>query len=244
MPNTLRNFTGAELDEVFPRPAVREVAFEIRFAPRFRVNAELWKLQDQLVDQYPEASVEPVMFQPSGPILNVNVFQNQSTGKVIKVSQENFVIASTRYTCFEDFKDEVVKRTEDFRAAFGLTMVSRVGLRYVNNVPLPPGSLSTSLLRFVRPFVDFDRVGIDTVEQFVSEIRARHNEHEVTIRGALLPPLDDGRRMYILDIDCHSAGPQSADRIPHLLDVFHETAQRFFLDHITEELKGVMRRKG
>jgi hypothetical protein len=45
----IESFSKEALDEVFPRPSIREVSFEIRFAPRLRVNAELWKIQDEVV---------------------------------------------------------------------------------------------------------------------------------------------------------------------------------------------------
>jgi hypothetical protein len=53
-----------DLDEVFPRPPLREVAFEVRFATRLRVNAELWTIQDEIVDEYPALSLEQLI-QPT-----------------------------------------------------------------------------------------------------------------------------------------------------------------------------------
>jgi uncharacterized protein (TIGR04255 family) len=240
MSQEMHSFTPQELDEVFPHPALREVAFEIRFTPRFRVNAELWKLQDQLAEQYPNVGTESVL-QPNGTILNVNVFQNPTSARVIKVSQENLVIAFTRYTRFEDFKDEVSAQANRFCSTFGIKALTRVGLRYVNNIFLASGEPIPALLRLVRPLADFERVDIHHVEQFLNEVRLRHKDHLVTLRGVLLSPLEDGRRLYVLDIDCHSPTPQIAATITELLDKYHDTAQRFFLDHITEEYKNVMR---
>jgi len=242
MRKALESFAAAELDEVFPHPAIREVAFEIRFAPRLRVSAELWKLQDQLADHYPAVGTEP-LFQPNGAMLNIHVFQNSHAARVIKVSHENFVIAFNKYSRFEDFKDEVIQKVSSFCTTFQITSLTRIGLRYVNDIVLPRGETIQSLLRFVHPFTDFERVNIDAVEQFVNEVRLRHKDHLVTIRGVLLAPLEGGRHIYVLDIDCHSAIPQTSDNIPELLDEYHDTAQRFFLEHITEEYKQVMRAK-
>ncbi len=239
----LRDFTKEELDEVFPDPAVREVSFEIRFPPRLRVNAELWKLQDRLVEQYPNVSTESVFVQPGGGVLNLSVFQNPTTGRCIKVSQENFIVAFTKYTRFEDFKDEVAHKTGVFCETFGVTGLLRVGLRYVNNIGLPAAASTGLLLKYVRPFTDFDRVDIENVDQFLNEVRLRHFNHFVTLRGVLLPPLQDGRRIYVLDIDCHSFAQHTQADISALLDRYHDSAQEFFLDHITDEYKNVMRGK-
>jgi uncharacterized protein (TIGR04255 family) len=238
----MRNFTKEELDEVFPHAAVREVSFEIRFPPRLRINAELWKLQDRLVEQYPDVSTESVFVQPGGP-LSLSVFQNPGTGRCIKVSQENFIVAFTKYPRFEDFKDEVSHKTAVFCETFGVASLIRVGLRYVNNVELPPGASTGLLLKYVRPLTDFDRAGVENVDQFLNEVRLRHSQHLVTLRGVFLPPLQDGRRIYVLDIDCHSFAQHAQEDIGALLDRYHDSAQEFFLDHITEEYKNVMRGK-
>jgi len=243
MTRTLEVFRKEELDEVFSHPPIREVAFEIRFAPRLRVNAELWRLQDELVEEYPNVGTEQILFQPGGPMLNVSVFQNPAAGRVIKVSQENFVVAFTRYTRFEDFKEEVIAKAEQFCKTYDVTNVTRVGLRYVNNIVLPAADETAVLLRFVRPLIDLERVDIDSVEQFLTEVRMRYKNHLATIRGVLLAQLEDGRRIYVLDIDCHNHVPEVAGHIPHLLDAYHDTSQRFFLDHVSDEFKNVMRGK-
>jgi uncharacterized protein (TIGR04255 family) len=242
MTEPLHEFSQEELDEVFPRPSLREVAFEFRFATRLRVNAELWKIQDQLAEQYPSVGTEQIL-QPNGTFTNVNVFQNQSSGRVIKVSQENFVIAFTRYSKFEDFKDEVIAKANAFCSTFQVTTLKRIGLRYVNDIFLPPSESPTSLLKFVRPYMDFQRLPLDKLNQFVNEVQLQYADHLVTVRGVLLAALEDGRRVYVLDIDCYSAVPQVSDDIPHLLDKYHDASQRLFLDHITEAHKNLMRGK-
>ncbi len=236
-------FKDEELDEVFERPSIREVSFEVRFTPRFRVSAELWKLQDRLVDKYPSVSIESAFQLPGNPLpVPVNVLQNPTTGRVIKITQENLVIAFTRYSRFEDFKDEVRERTFEFCDIFGVKSFTRVGLRYVNNIVIP-GSDAASVLKYVRPFLDFDRVPLDMTDQFLSEVHLRLKAHLATLRSVLLAPLENGRRAYVLDIDCHSIGAEAVGRLDSILDEYHDSAQRFFLDHITEELKNIMRGK-
>jgi uncharacterized protein (TIGR04255 family) len=235
-------FAQKELDEVFPYPPLREVAFEVRFSPRLRVDAELWRLQDQLADEYPSVGTESVATS-SGSLLTVNVFRSSAARRVIKVSHENFVVAFTQYSRFEDFKAEVLAKAGAFCSTFGVSIVNRVGLRYVNDIVLPSEAGGNTLLRFVRPLMDFERLPTNCVDQFVNEVHIRHSDHRVTLRGVLLSPMDDGRRVYVLDIDCHSPEPRAASELSGLLNKFHDSAQQFFLDHITEQLKQEMRGK-
>jgi len=241
MGTSLHAFTNEQLEEVFPNPAVREVAFEIRFPPRLRVNAELWRFQDHLAEEYPNPDSEAVLMPPSAAPINVSVFQSPATGRTVKVSQQNFVLAFTRYTCFEDFKAEVLAKTRVFCETFEVKSLTRVGLRYVNEIILPTGEDRASMLRFVRPIIDFSRVGIESVEEFFTQIRIRHRNHMVLLRSVTLPDSERRNRAYVLDIDCHSQGALPFGSLESVLDEYHDTAQRYFLDHITEEFKNKMR---
>lgn len=225
-----------ELEEVFPHPPLREVAFEIRFAPRLRVAAELWRLQDQLVSQYPQSSTE-AMLRPNGTTFEVNVFQNPISGRVIKISQQNFAIVFTKYSRFEDFKEEVSEKVSQFWQTFSIDTVTRVGLRYVNHILLNDTDRS-ALLKYVRPMLDFDRVPIRSIRHFVNEAEIECGEHLATVRAALIP---DRASLYVLDIDCHRDDQRPSAEVLQLMDAFHDTAQRIFLDHVTDEYKMVMR---
>ncbi len=231
-----RIFTTEELAEVFPRPPLREVAFEVRFPPRLRVQAEIWRLQDQLVSKYPHVGKESAL-QPNGTILDVSVFGSPSESHVIKITTQNFLIAFTRYTRFEDFKDEVAKRTEQFASIFGIETLSRIGLRYVNEIMFPSAE-PFALLKYVRPILSFDRFPVSLVEQFAVELRSHYKAHLVTVRTALLPGV---LQTYVLDIDCHITTPTPAREYLAMLDDFHDSGQRIFLDHITEDYKEFMR---
>jgi uncharacterized protein (TIGR04255 family) len=233
-----KQLTTEELEEVFPRPPLREVAFEIRFSPRLRVQGELWRLQEQFRGTYPEVSRENAL-QPNGNILDVAVFANPPESRVIKITHQSFLMAFTRYKNFEDFKDAVIGPTEQFFSTFEINSFTRVGLRYVNEIVLPSLEPS-SLLNYVRPIIKFDRFAVELTPQFAVELHSQYEGHLVTVRTALLP---GARRTYVLDIDCHTSATTASNTYPDLLDRFHDGAQRIFLEHVTEEYKEYMRGK-
>ena len=114
-----RSISPNELEEIFPRPAIKEIAFEIRFAPRFRIKEQLWRFQDQIVNDYPAVSQENAL-QPDGRIVTSHVFTNQVAESVVKVSEGNFVVAATKYITYENFKAEALTRTNEFCRLFEL----------------------------------------------------------------------------------------------------------------------------
>lgn len=235
---TTRSFTPEELEEVFPRPPLREVVFEVRFSPRLRVPAEIWKLQDQLVSSYPAVNKEPAI-QANGTVTDVAVFQSPAESRVVKVSYQSFLVAFSRYTKFEDFREELKKRTDQFCSIFGIDAFTRVGLRYVNEISVPSQD-PFSLLTYVRPYVNFERFPLGLVDQFAVELLSHYRDHLVTLRSALLPGL---LRTYVLDIDCHTGASISVQEYTARVNQFHDSAQRLFLDHITDEFKEIMRGK-
>lgn len=237
-PSVIRSLTTDELEEVFPANPIREVDFEIRFTPRLRVQAEMWRFQEKVMTEYPEAGLESAIL-PNAATLSVTVFQNQAKARLIKVSPQNMALAFSAYANFEEFKDEVLKRSGEFCEIFGVTSLTRVGLRYVNEIPLPTQE-AESMSKYVRPLVAFDRIPLKTVQQFALQISATTTEHLVLVRTAMIAgPI----RTYILDIDAYTEVVKPASEINALLDQFHDTAQRVFLDHVTDEYKKIMRAK-
>ncbi len=232
-----RPFSQEELDEVFPQAPIREVVFEVRFPPKLRILSETWRLQELLTDSYSVA--KEISIQASGATMDFTTFQNQRESKVMRVSIQSFLVSLTRYTRFEDFKEEVTRRTEQFCSIFEIKKFSRVGLRYVNEITLSGAEVS-SLLAYVKPPLNLERFPLDIVNQFAVEIRTRSKEHLLTIRSALIPAK---LCTYVLDIDCYTDLPTSVHEYPKLLEQFHDSAQKVFLDHVTNEFKDVIRRE-
>jgi len=236
--STWTNLGKEDFDEVFPNPPIREVDMEVRFAPRLRIPVEIWKFQDFVVKEYPGVSNETAVSQ-SANMVAVVVFQNSEAGRVIKVSQQNLVFSFTTYKTYEDFKTEVLRRSKEFCSLFGIETFARVGLRYVNEILIPEPE-PEAILKYVRPFAAFGRIGIQNVRQFITDLRLSFDAHQVTFRAALLR---DRLPTYVLDIDCYSDAEQLVEHLERSLDLYHESAQRLFLDHITEEYKNLMRGK-
>ena len=235
--------TNEELEEIFPNPSIREVAFEVRFAPRLRVVPEIWRVQEKLAETYTEVAEESAP-QPDGRILQVYVFSNPSARRIIKVSQENFIVIFNTYGSFEDFKKESLARVQDFSSQFEVKTYHRAGLRYVNHIELPAQDGVRLLQRYVNVPVDFSRFDPKAIDQLLTEFRLRAGQHKITVRGALIQiPTKAQQLLYILDLDCYGLGHFEAGSLSPFLDEFHHHIQIQFLEHITDEYKSIMRRR-
>jgi uncharacterized protein (TIGR04255 family) len=229
-----------ELQEIFPHPSVREVAFELRFAPRLRIAPEVWRIQDKLAESYPTVSQE-VQLQPDARALQSYVFANPEEKRTVKVSQENFAVVFNNYGSFEEFKDEALRRAEYFAGQFDIKTFQRVGLRYVNHIQLTPDQGVQDLQRYVNLPIAFDRFDPASIEQLLTEFRLSAGEQKITIRGALFRLPGTAGGLFILDLDCYTLTPVELGSLSLLMDDFHHKIQIQFLEHIREEYKQVMR---
>jgi uncharacterized protein (TIGR04255 family) len=208
-----------------------------------RVVPEIWRVQDRLAETYTEVAEENLP-QPDGRILQIYVFSNPSNRRLIKVSQENFVVVFNSYGSFEEFKNEALTRVQEFSDLFEVKTYSRAGLRYVNHIELPAKDGVRLLQKYVNVPVDFDRFDPKTIEQLLTEFRLTAGNHKITVRGALIQlPTKVQQLLYILDLDCFGLGHFESASLPSLLDEFHHHIQLRFLEHITDEYKSIMRRR-
>ena len=229
-----------DFEEIFPHPAVREVAFEIRFAPRLRIQKELWKFQDVVANAYPEASEENGL-QPDGRIVAFSVFANSATKRVMKISQENFAVIANSYTTFEEFKSEATTQAETFCRLFDISGLRRIGLRYINHIELEGEDKIAALQKYVNVPLTFERLDRNTIRQLLTEFRFESGPYKLTVRGALLQlPVEAKMHLYILDLDCCSESGETP-LIGTVLDDLHNEIQKQFLLHVTEQFKEVMR---
>ncbi len=235
-----------DLEEIFPRPAVKEVAFEIRFSPRLRIREQLWQFQDLIANDYPDASEDQMLIHPER-LTPAHVFSNPAELRSIKISQENFVVSVLRYTTYEEFKELALSRAGEFCKTFSIERFVRVGLRYINHIEVGAQQPLIMLQRYVNAPLRFDRFEASTVTQLLSEFRLRFQKHQMTLRGALLQVPDPGGSyaqpspyIYVLDLDCYAEN-ETLSSLSSLLDVFHEAIQIEFLRHVTEEYKRTMR---
>jgi uncharacterized protein (TIGR04255 family) len=231
------HFSAEDLAENFPNAPLSEASYEIRFDPKLRIPAEVWKLQEQVGASCPNFSVENALVLGGG-IVPSFTFASKDRTMMVRVSQQNLGIIMTSYPGFADFHRKAVEWTASFCAMYGVDIITRTGLRYVNNIVLPR---QAHLSEHVNPFVDLTRFSLDTKNsQFVCEIRSAISDHELMIRTALIKePIPS----YMLDIDCYVERPAKPQDIAGLLTRFHESAKVTFLEHIRPALKAEFRRR-
>ena len=233
-------FSAEELAENFPNAPLSEASYEIRFDPKLRIPSEIWKVQEMVGPECPNFSMENLV-AIGGNIMTALTFASKDRTRLIRASQQNLGIVMTSYPGFAAFHRKVVQWTENFCKMFVIESLTRIGLRYVNNIVLPGGNRTnrSPLSEYVNPFVDLTRFSLSATNQFVCEIRSIISDHDLTIRTAMVK---DPVPSYLLDIDCYIERPLKPTEVSGLLSKFHESAKVTFLEHIRPALKAEFRR--
>ncbi|MFY9225592.1 MAG: TIGR04255 family protein [Blastocatellia bacterium] len=228
------------LDEVFPNNPIKEVAFEIRFPHNLRVNRDICELQEILANDYTEL----LYGQETSPIETVFTYHliSKKLGCTIKVSENRFAIVSTKYTNFESFTKDTLNYTQEFCKIFHIKQITRVGLRYINNIFIPKIEGSFPIEKYVKPYINLDRVNSTDIKQFGVEILFPKNDCLFLSRSAfVIEPSKLNIGTYVLDLDAFFEEKSEYNQLSEILKKLHLEIQIEFLDHVTEDYKQKMR---
>jgi len=148
------------INEVFPNPTVKEVHFEIRFPNLFYVESKIGDFQLAIMERFPKSQEvlrrhilltdlgpEGKLDMPPMDLESAAVTKSWSfssgTGLEVDVHSAHLGVKSTRHRTYnnpdaeERFRDLIDFVLSRFLQATRLPAVSRLGLRYIDECPIP-----------------------------------------------------------------------------------------------------------
>jgi uncharacterized protein (TIGR04255 family) len=231
-----------DLREVFPTNPLREVAFEIRFPVNLKVARDVFLIQENLGAEYPQLKREVIQLSDTSASISY-VFYNPVRGRIVKSGEDRFAVIFTRYKDFDEFRGEVKERVQNFCTLFNITSLSRMGLRYINNIHVHGNGQPPDFSKYIQPYADFSRTGSTKVEQFGIDVLLQKADCFLNAHSAFAaqPPSPSG--VCILDFDAFVQGQTTLDKMDEFLEKSHYHIQVEFLSHITEQYKQLMRKQ-
>jgi uncharacterized protein (TIGR04255 family) len=233
-------------------PPLREVAFEINFAPHLRVEDRIADFQDEIKGDFPNYSAEITLRLPAAlystarrpetePIqpIKTHAFLSLDRQRSVKVSTVNLNLVVQNYLHFDDYLTSATKCLEVALQKFQIREIFRIGLRYINFISIEPQP-PRNFRKYVRPVLS---AGIEQRgHTFMAEITVPHGDKKLTIRSGLLSPHDDVlTRDYVLDFDCFADRQQTIGPINRILPEFHDIIEKEFHEAVTKEYLEYMR---
>ena len=233
-------------------PPLSEVVVEINFPRSFAVENRIADYQAQVSKVYPSPGDEFVLYlppavtfgkppKPEGSNLTpvrTFVFQNLEASRIVRVSVVHLSLLVSDYRHFKDYKDALMAALEPVIKIFQLSSLERVGLRYINRIPIPvrPGELHYQ--DYVHAPIDPSVFLPHQLSGFLTEVSVDlDGKKKLTIRNGLLPRrAEQSTLTYLLDLDCSSSESVSASgrELGSLLNEYHEVIEGEFQRAMTD----------
>jgi uncharacterized protein (TIGR04255 family) len=219
-------------------PAVEEVVFERNFIKtavcelRFPTLLEFEtrppvRLQKDLRKDYP--LYEPQQSVSVGPGAVGHqaryLFKSRKQEWTVSFGVSAIALETSRYTSFEEFLGRLETLLTKSQPLLDSDFFTRVGLRYVNEIPIEDGVLSGWLRDDLVPPLTQGVYG--TVERFLQEVRGFTDIGQYTFRHGIADTTRDQPKVYTLDFDFYEENVQS-DTVLMLVSQFNQLNFRFF----------------
>jgi len=233
----------ASLEEVFPSNALSQVVCELRFPIVIDLIESLpLEFQKTVRPLFPHYNRNWVLeFEPGAvDATREPRYEFWSRDQTWKVSLKPTAISleATGYTSFDEFKERLSAVIEAATSSLDLLFFTRVGLRYINNFPLPNESQAHQTWVNPRLLAPLQLEELSGANRFWQEISGDH-EAGCTYFLRHGYGISEGFG-YILDIDISLEGVEITSAIPEVTR-FREVAKRIFLDSISEHALKWMR---
>jgi len=96
--------------------------------------------------------------------------------------------------------------------------------------------------------IDTERIDLESLSNFKMEVALQLDLNEFSIRTGLIPVPKEASEVpsaiYVLDYDCYVLREVDLSEVTDLLDQFHDSIQRQFLQDVTPTYIEIMRGKG
>jgi len=249
--------------EIFPNPTVKRVAFEIRFPNLFSIDRNIGDFQEKILREFPESKLifrRQIVFAdigPEGKLESVpeqietqggrKIWRFESKDKhVIEVLTNSLVITSEHHKTYNNpgyekkFRDVIRFVLTKFFEVFSIPIINRIGLRYIDECPLPSKDNKTLMEHYNSSF-PINRYPIDDSVGLYFEIRTKRGNHNLVYRERLVTK--NGKYKLVLDFDGYETDVPSEDFLK-VTDELHQIIETEYFNTIKEPVIEYMRKGG
>lgn len=249
--------------EVFPYPTVKEVAFQITFPHLFSIENKIGDFQDKIVMQFPDSSLilrRQVVFADTGlegkfesvpvkkglepeTVRKIWVFKSKEKIEV-SVQTNSITIISQEHKTYNNpgsekkFRGVIEFVIGNFFKTINVPIISRIGLRYTDECPLPSKDNET-LEKLYDSTLPIDRFPIKDATEIYFSINTLRKNHRLIYQEALAKN-KQGQDVLILDFDGFETEIASADFLK-VADELHGIIEEEYFSIIKEPIKEYMR---
>ena len=245
--------------EVFPNPTVKQVIFQITYPNLFFLETKIGDLQVAIMSRFPESKIayRRLIFGDIGPDFKpedlpksensgtIWQFINPSKQITLSVTNNSLDITSASHKTYnqgasDNFREIIDYVLSPFLKLISIPTINRVGLRYVDECPLP-SKTKEILISHYNSIFPTHRFNIeDTINMLFKATIDKHDHYITYIES--LKKIDNTYKL-ILDFDGFALKVNALDLMT-TLDKLHLSISHEFENTIKEPVYEYMRQKG
>jgi len=245
--------------EIFPNPTVKEVAFEIRYPNLFSIENRIGDVQEKIMHEFPESKLilrRHLVFADVGPEGKLEslpppqpskkIWHFESKAKhEIDISTSSLSIVSKHHKTYNNpgyekkFRDVIDFVLTNFLQVISIPIIQRIGLRYIDECPLPLKDNKT-FKEYYNSSFPIDRYPIDDATFVYFQVHTKRGGHNLIYKERLVKYGDEYK--LILDFDGFETDVPSKDSL-RITDELHEIIETEYFSTIREPVKQFMRRR-
>lgn len=234
------------MSELFPNAPLALAVLEARFAGEMAIEMARPAIQRELKSELPILLV-PKAVVGLAPALQPYAFQAIDKSETFEIAINRVNYTATVYRGYADFKNKALHFVEIFmRHVPQVTSLNRVGLRYINHIPMlrtspdAPMQLNDYVnigLTLPASIPDTNLTGVDTV----FSVDMGSGTLKVVLKNEV-SKVPRESEILILDFDFYQQQKDLViDRMAQYLDTAHTHTKQVFIDLISDKYLPVMR---
>lgn len=220
------------IEEIFPNPTVKQVIFQIRFPNLFYMENKVGDLQVEIMEKFPESRLlirKQVVFADIGPGVKLSDIQgdlglDEDTGRKVwqfksdkdfqlSILSDSLDITSQYHKTYnlegsDKFRDIIEYVLDRFFRITSIPIINRIGLRYIDECPLPSKDNDTYKLYYDSAF-PLDRFNLSDATEMDFKTVIKRGEYNLRYIESLQKTGD--KYKLILDFDGFAVNISSQD---------------------------------
>jgi len=247
-------------DDVFPNPTVKTVIFQIRYPSLFFIEKLIGEYQVNVMEQFPQSKLvvqrqflfaqvqddadqpEPPEEERAFPIRKVWQFIAPQ-GVTLSVHDQALSLVSEKHKTYRSpaaecrFRDLIEFSVDTFLQLTKLPVLSRIGLRYVDECPVP-GTDSATFREYYETTLPLDRFPLSDATQMEFRTRIKRGQYSLLFKEEYKTD-DDGPKLT-LDFDGYAHDVKASGYLA-VSDALHDLVSAEFFGLIKEPVIEYMR---
>lgn len=246
--------------EVFKNPTVKQVVFQLAFPNFFGMESKIGDYQLRIMGRLPKSAlliqneiIIPINPNKDSKSENENrprakkiwQFKSQEEDVILNISSDSLEIISTKHKTYNNdtsdakFRDIISFLVGEFLNLIPLFLISKIGLRYIDDCPIPEKLTKETFLEYYNSFINFSNVNqleeIDVLDfTLISRSDGLFLRHRETLQKK-----PDGVFKYSMDFDGQMNNIKASTYLDQL-DLIHQKIADLFQNVIKEPVIKIM----